>query len=81
MIIPAYSHSVKRINDSFGVRAVTTKEGVYFELWTYTHNRPVKNGKIFMLTSDGDVILFKNINPKFFTVDKKTKTIKATNYI
>jgi hypothetical protein len=63
MIYPARMHGAKcHINNDIGVQLITTKKGTLAELWHFGKGRPLKNGRLFLITEDGKLKLFMNTN-------------------
>jgi hypothetical protein len=77
MILPAFDcQKIVKINRKIGVQLQTTSEGTLFRLWSYARNKPIKNGKIAMLTKYGRLRFFRDVTPRFCNITKVSKRIK-----
>ena len=79
MIIPCYKHGmIEQLSSTIGVQLVTCKLGTYAELWSFKHNRPVINGKLFLIDNTGRLVLFTDVNPKLIERVGKNNRTKAS---
>jgi len=80
MIFPAFSCGPDyraNIKPNISLRLVTCPDGTYVELYHEGWHRPVKNGKLFMIDYNGELVLFENPNKIHTSIDPDTGCIEV----
>lgn len=71
MIIPIKHHGhVSYTDTDYYIKFNTCELGTYTELYDAATNLPVENGKLFLISKNGTLIKFTNVNEQLVNIDE-----------